>query len=180
VTTLGFDVPPRALKTPFSLGHFSDLAVEILCQIFRHLPDIAAYLSLKLVCRGMHDIVTDTNFAIPVLREIIAPNPSRGMFWIYPLENQPQEMDNFINCLYSWSSMRCPSVERGSVSARHIPSHREFPLIQFIHSLCTSDCSRNRRRLWRNVKRFEEIWVDYRSQGWEVNRFGLSYTEPEE
>jgi hypothetical protein len=128
----------------------------------------------------MHDLVTDTTFAFPVLREIIGPDPAGEMFWIYPLENQPEEMDNFKNCLYSWLSLKCSSVKKESVTARDILFHREFPLIQFIHSLYMSDYSRNRRRLWKNVKKFEEVWVDYRRNGWEVNRFGLPYTEPQE
>jgi hypothetical protein len=180
VTALGLGVPSRASQTPFSLGCLSGLAIEILCQIFLHLPNVATYLSLKLVCKGMHDLVTDTKFAYPVLREIIGPDTTREMFWIYPLENQPREMDNFINCLNSWLSLKCPSTKKESFTARDILSHRDFPLIQFIHSLYTSDYSRNRRRLWESVKQFKEVWVDYRVNGWEVNRFGLPYTERQE
>jgi hypothetical protein len=180
VTALGLDVPTRASQTPFSLGCLSGLAIEILCQIFRHLPNVTTYLSLKLVCKGMHDLVTDTKFAYPVLREIIGPDPTREMFWIYPLENQPREMNIFINCLNSWLSLKCPAKKESVVTARDILFRREFPLIQFIHALYTSDNSRNRRRLWKNVKKFEEVWVDYRRNGWKVNRFGLSYAEPQE
>ncbi|KAF7770262.1 hypothetical protein Agabi119p4_6236 [Agaricus bisporus var. burnettii] len=177
VTTFGFDVPPRAFHTSSFTGFLFRFSTEILSEIFGQLPNVATYLTLKLVSKRMHDLVTDTKFAFPVLREIIKPDPTGEMFWIYPLEDQQEEMDNFKNSLYSWLTLNCSSVEMESVTTWDILSHHEFPLVHFIHALYMSDCSRNRRRLWKNVKKFEEVWVDYRRNGWEVNRFGLPYPE---
>lgn len=167
---LGFDVPPRAVETFSTIGTLARFSTEILVQIFGWLPSLATYLGLMVVSKQMHDLVSDAKFTSMVLREMLEPDPARAMFWIHPIKQEPEEFEEFMEAVRSWVPAS-PTLQNHDLSA---PG---FPLIQFIYAVYSEDSTRNRRRLWNNTKRLEAVWVDYRVNGWEVDRFGVPYPE---
>jgi len=46
-----------------------------------------------------------------------------------------------------------------------------FPSLAFVKACYESPSMANRRRIWGIVKQFERLWLDYRTKGWEVDRF---------
>lgn len=46
-----------------------------------------------------------------------------------------------------------------------------FPRLAFIRACWNSDSMMNRKRLWGQVKRFEVLWKDYRTNGWQDPKF---------
>lgn len=47
----------------------------------------------------------------------------------------------------------------------------QFPALAFVAACWSSDSMKNRRRLWSQVRQFEELWKDYRLHGWQADRF---------
>lgn len=170
-------MPTRASQTSLAFGSLARFSSEILVQIFGQLPDIATYLNLKIVSKRLHDLVSDAKFTLTVLREMLKPDPAREMFWVHPIEKQPGESENFRNALNSWLALTSSLREEDNTIPEDILVDHEFPLIQFVHALYMGNSSRNRKRLWKNVKSFEDTWVNYRRSGWKVNRFGVPYPE---
>ncbi|KAF5349236.1 hypothetical protein D9756_009414 [Leucocoprinus leucothites] len=173
---IGLDVAPRSdFHSRFALGVLSCFSPEVLTQIFGWLPSIWAYLNLKVVSKAMHNLIVDSRFTMMVFREMLQPDPRRALYWVHPIKEfeQEEEVKNFVEALQSWAGM--PSNSK-TISEDFILSS-EFPVIQFIHSLYMTDEPRNRRRLWSNIQRLKEVWVDYRKNGWKVNRFGAPYLE---
>lgn len=178
LSVLGFDVPILATQSSLTFGILAHLPNEILVHIFGWLPNITTYLTLKLVSKRLHDLVSDVEFTCMVLRKMLIPGPSRGMFWVYPIENQSGESENFRDAIKSWFMLTSSSSREDiDIIPENIFFHHEFPLIHFIHALYTGNSSRNRKRLWKNAKNLEEVWIDYRRNGWKVNRFGVPYPE---
>ena len=173
LTNIGFDVSPLSSQSSSGFGTLSCFSPEVLVQIFGWLPSVGTYLALKLVSKRMHDLVVDSKFTAMVYREMLQPDFNRGLYWLYPIEQKPGEYDNFVNSLKTWIA----SGSNVAGSGRLIFSH-EFPVIQFVYALYVEDSPRNRRRLWNNVKQLREVWVDYRLNGWKVNRFGVPYRNP--
>lgn len=176
---LGFDVPTRATQTSLAFGSLARFSNEILVQIFGQLPAIATYLNLKIVSKRLHDLVSDAKFTLIVLREMLKPDPAREMFWVHPIGKQPGESENFRNALNSWLALTSSPGKEVNTIPEDILFDHEFPLIQFVHALYTGNSSRNRKRLWKNVKSFEDTWGNYRRSGWKVNRFGAPYPVPQ-
>lgn len=64
-------------------------------------------------------------------------------------------------------------------ASQNAPGPNVLPLLMsphldrlaFVRACWESDSMINRKRLWRQVKRFETLWEDYRLHGWQVNRF---------
>ena len=54
-----------------------------------------------------------------------------------------------------------------------------FPRLAFIRACWDSDSMMNRKRLWGQVKRFEVLWRDYRTNGWQDPRFYAASTSDE-
>jgi hypothetical protein len=167
----GFDVPSRSISQS-SIGSLAIFSPEILAQIFGWLPSFGEYLDLKAVSKEMYDIVADSQFTSSVVREMLQPDPSRGLFWAYPIEEHPSEQEDFIEALKTWVLSSDKSAAM-ALNRKFILSS-EFPLLHFVRSMCTEDNPRNRRRLWKNAQRLREVWVDYRMNGWKVNKFGVS------
>ena len=170
-TDIGFDIAPLSSQSS-SAGKLSCFPSEVLVQIFGWLPSVGNYLAFKLVSKRTHDLVTDSKFTVMVYREMLRPDSNRGLYWVYPIEQKVGERNKFIDSLKTW-------IAPGSdvaVTERLIFSHK-FPVIQFVYALHAKDSTRNRRRLWNSVKQLREVWVDYRLNGWRINRFGVPYTD---
>jgi hypothetical protein len=125
----------------------------------------------------MYDIIVDSKFASTVVREMLQPDPSRGLFWVYPIEEHPGEQEDFIEALKTWASTSDESA--AMVLDQKFILSSGFPLLHFVCSLWIEDNTRNRRRLWKNVQQLRDVWVDYRVHGWKVNRFGVPYPTSE-
>jgi len=168
-TDIGFDASPFSSRSS-SAGTLSRFPSEVLVQIFGWLPTVGNYLTLKLVSKRMHDLVINLRFTAMVYREMLQPDLNRGLYWVYPIEQKSGEYDSFVNSLKTW-------ITSGSnvAGSKHLIFSHGFPVIQFVYALHAEDSPRNRRRLWNNVKRLKEIWVDYRLNGWKVNRFRVPY-----
>ncbi|KAF9447896.1 hypothetical protein P691DRAFT_730601, partial [Macrolepiota fuliginosa MF-IS2] len=151
---LGFDAPPLASESSSPIGALARCSTEVLVQIFGWLPDLATYLGLKAVSKRLYDIVADAKFTVMVLREMLEPDMARAMFWIHPIKQQPGEGEDFIEALRTWA----PAAQEQSC-VKYILSTPRFPLISFIHAMYSQGSPRNRRRLWNNIKRLEDVWV---------------------
>ncbi|KAF5348111.1 hypothetical protein D9756_010768 [Leucocoprinus leucothites] len=171
LTNIGFDVPLLSTSSSSSLGSLSRFSPEVLVQIFGWLSTVGEYIKLKTVSQRMHDLITSSQFTAMVFREMLQPNPNRALFWVHPIDQKPEEHNDFVEALKTWTS----SDSQSNIVSEQLVSSPGFPIVQFIYAVLTEDPTRNRRRLWNNVKWLREVWADYRLNGWKVNRFGVAY-----
>lgn len=54
---------------------------------------------------------------------------------------------------------------------KSILAHPQFPHLRFVRACWDSDSMMNRKRLWGMVKQFDGLWKEYRTNGWDVDRF---------
>jgi hypothetical protein len=120
----------------------------------------------------MYDIVVDAKFTRTVVREMLQSDPHRGLFWVYPIEAHPGEQEDLIEALKLGFYVSSDKSAARALNQKFILSSG-FPLLDFVCSLYTEDNG----RLWNSVQRLREVWVDYRMNGWKVNRFGAPYPD---
>ncbi|KAH8827929.1 hypothetical protein DL96DRAFT_1126638 [Flagelloscypha sp. PMI_526] len=102
-----------------------------------------------------------------ILREMVLYGV---LSWLKPVPDVPNEVSNALTALKSW----LPESTEYPLEAA------EFPFASFVFScFVDSPSMRNRRRLAGIVKQFEAMWVQYRRNGWTVNRWELEESDEE-
>ncbi|PPQ96046.1 hypothetical protein CVT26_004679 [Gymnopilus dilepis] len=161
--------PAEALK-PFPSS--------VLLNISQFLDSLASYFSLARTSKQLYNTLTDSTFLNQVVKGMAA-SPSGCLFWLRPVaamrgeESKAYEaLSTYLPPAESKAGDELGTAEKlGPVSPW---DHKHFPWHEFVRRCFQSDFMRNRRRLWRQVEQFEEVWRDYRMNGWEVDRFGVS------
>ena len=163
--------PPKFTRFPTSplRDPFNALPTELLLIILSQLP-IPALFTLSATSRNLRTLITEPAF----LNQVIKGSVLEGSgFWILPVTTVAGEEDR----------ARCTGMEWfATVSADNSalvvesPFHSAlFPYFSFVHACYESDSMRNRERLWKIVKQFDDLWRDYRLHGWQQD---LSIHEP--
>lgn len=156
--------------------HFKGLPQEIFSYLLTFLP-LNAYLCFASTCRQFHATFTDDAFLNRILRGMMT-SCSHPLFWILPVAAVDGEVVSAQKIASQWTQLadNAPSSapNRESRSPFTTP---DFPTLKFVRECYNSDSMKNRRRLWRNVKQIEDVWRDYRENGYQVDRFGSLPTD---
>jgi hypothetical protein len=164
-----------------SVTPFDAFPTELLLEIHKALP-LPSCVSLWSTCKSLRALIHDSVFIGRVLREAVVSGHLRWIlpvetmpvervraggypYWKLPFKDVPTESDRADEAIRQWH--KNPDVA-SALSTLLLPA---FPLFHFVRACFQSDSMRNRERIWRNVKQFETLWRNYRTNGWEVDRF---------
>lgn len=156
---------------------------------------LSSLLSLSATCRILRSVITEPSFLDFVLKEALKDGNLR---WILPIESFRDEKQRAYKAVRLWipdGSSSETSIKDSTTNQEHpspdatiqsdapeidmasIPSIESlilsptFPRLVFIRACWDSDYMMNRKRIWGQVKQFEKLWIDYRINGWKVDRF---------
>ena len=97
--------------------------------------------------------------------------------WISPVNAMRSEADRANEAFSQWTSVYATHnvqvpEELSSQSDTHNPLLLpHFPRLAFVHACFQSDSMMNRKRIWGIVKQYDNLWMDYRTNGWKEKRF---------
>ncbi|KAK7689851.1 hypothetical protein QCA50_006490 [Cerrena zonata] len=170
------------------------LPTEIFQQILRDMS-LSSLLNLSATCRMLRSVITEPSFLDLVLKEALRDGNLR---WILPIESFRDEKQRAYEAVRLWipdglssemsikdsttneESLSLDATSRSNaleIDMASIPSIESlilsptFPRLAFIRACWDSDYMMNRKRIWEQVKQFEKLWIDYRINGWKVDRF---------
>ncbi|KAI0338961.1 hypothetical protein BDW22DRAFT_1362297 [Trametopsis cervina] len=172
-----------------------NLPNELLLPILHDLP-IFDLLSLASTCRALRQLILDP----PLLNRILQESILRGSCqWILPVHGLLDEDERAFKAMRLWlpENVRPEDIpdeiededeefdeeedeentkqkerpERVIPPVKPLILDPNFPTLSFVRACWESDSMMNRKRLWGQVKQFEELWQSYRLNGWEVDRF---------
>ncbi|KAL0948965.1 hypothetical protein HGRIS_009068 [Hohenbuehelia grisea] len=149
-----------------STSAFHSLPTEILVSILSHLS-VHHYAPLLSVSRSVRYLCLNGVFDATVKHEILVADGS--LRWILPVTTMSGEEEAFHAACLTWLP---PSRQTSPNECSVTPIHQEhFPHFAFIREAWMQDSMRNRRRLWSITKQFEQLWWDYRTEGWRNDVF---------
>ncbi|KAH7928587.1 hypothetical protein BV22DRAFT_1058536 [Leucogyrophana mollusca] len=158
-STFGDFTPTTDSRGPLFARLSSEELLMICCQC-----TVSSYLALAATSKSFHMRLTAPEFLDLTMKEMIARGSLR---WIMPVESMPGEVERAVDAAKAWLSFDSePDVGDTSVF-----SASAFPAFKFVYACFQSDSMRNRQRIWGQAKQYELLWKDFRSKGWEVNRF---------
>lgn len=147
---------------------------EIFFHIVQYTDSLQMYFTLARTSKWLCNELNDSLFLNRAFRAM-ASSPSGCLFWTQPVASMNGEVKKAYEAASTFLSN--VEVEGDSPVAKQKSSspfaRRDFPWLSFIRLCWRSDFMRNRKRLWRQVKQMEEVWIDYRVHGWEIDRFGV-------
>ncbi|KAF8903673.1 hypothetical protein CPB84DRAFT_1746072 [Gymnopilus junonius] len=157
----------------------SDMLFEII-QLSDSLP---TYLTLARTSKWLYNTLTSPLFLNRTLRAMTS-SPSGCLFWTKPVASMLGEEKKAYEAVTTFllhghakidAGVGTTNKEKETITPAMIPFDRaDFPWYYFVKCCFASDSMKNRKRIWGQVKQFEELWKDYRENGWEVDRFGDS------
>lgn len=153
---------------------------------------LASLFALASTCRVLHALILEPAFLDLILRESIANGALR---WLLPVEAVANDDMRAYSAVRLWfpedyrpEPLAIESAEDkdgcGSKEPQIIPAVKplfaslHFPRLAFIRECWNSDSMMNRKRLWGQAKQYDDLWRDYRTHGWRVNRFYGSRPTP--
>jgi hypothetical protein len=152
---------------------FDKLPVELLLVIFGQIS-LPSYLSVSAACKSLRSLLTASDFADSIMKVAITRGHLR---WISPVDAMPSEVNRANEIFGQWISVY--PAQNATVRAES-PSYLEaqnpllfpnFPRLAFVHACFQSDSMMNRKRIWGIVKQYDDLWMDYRTNGWQEDRF---------
>jgi len=97
--------------------------------------------------------------------------------WISPVGAMPSEVERANDVFRQWTSSVSPhSVDVPEGPTPHSDMRNplllpHFPRLAFVHACFQSDSMMNRKRIWSIVKQYDALWMDYRTNGWQEDKF---------
>jgi len=128
-----------------------------------------AYFALSATCKSFRRRMCDVDVLDHVAREMLLHGPLQ---WILPVSAVQGEVQAARAAAEMWIDFARSgpgSASRLSASATFYAG--DFPAFAFVGACFRSDSMRNRRRIYGQVKQFEALWREFRTKGWEVDRF---------
>ena len=159
--------------------------MELLLPLLADLP-LASILALSSTCRSLRKLITNPFLLDQVLNGAIM---SGSLRWLHPVDSLPgNERERAGRSFSTWlhKSVAGNLDDQGVGADRDDDSDIEgcwnhtgeedpmvlltspdFPRLTFIRACWDSDSMMNRKRLWGQVKQFEVLWKEYRTNGWQ-------------
>jgi hypothetical protein len=99
--------------------------------------------------------------------------------WISPVGAMRSEADRANEVFSQWTSVYTAhnvQVSEEPSSHSELYTHNplllpHFPRLAFVHACFQSDSMMNRKRIWGIVKQYDNLWMDYRTNGWQEELF---------
>lgn len=147
---------------------------------------LGSLLALASTCRFLHALILEPAFLDLILRESIANGALR---WLLPVEAVANDGMRAYSAVRLWfpDDHRPEPLAMGSAADKDecgsnepqiiIPAVKplfaspHFPRLAFVRECWNSDSMMSRKRLWGQAKQYDNLWRDYRTHGWRVNRF---------
>lgn len=89
--------------------------------------------------------------------------PLGSLHWLLPVSTMDGEEDRFWKATKTWF----PSGRDTNIF------YSTFPLFEFVKANYRTSSMKNRRRLWGISQQFRELWIQYRTEGYEDDVFEL-------
>ncbi|KAF9524629.1 hypothetical protein CPB83DRAFT_773595 [Crepidotus variabilis] len=165
---------PQSSTLPRSNSGLTSLPIELLYEILIHLAGLSGYFQISALSKYLRSILCEPTFYSRVLRGMLT-HPGRCLYWVLPLTSIPKEAERAKDAMNSWidAEDRQTKVNWNQSSFILKLIDPEFPLAAFVKACFSSDSMMNRKRIWGQVKQLEEVWRDYRLNGWRIDRFGV-------
>ncbi|KAF8903674.1 hypothetical protein CPB84DRAFT_1677885 [Gymnopilus junonius] len=152
------------------------LPSDILLEIVQISDTLVTYFALARTSKWLYNALTDPLLLNRNLRAM-ANSPSGCLFWVKPVNSMTGELKKGYNAVSTFLLNVGTGTDIGMVSKEVttlVPfDHIDFPWYYFVQRCFESDSMMNRKRIWGQVKQFENVWRDYRENGWEVDRFSV-------
>jgi hypothetical protein len=97
--------------------------------------------------------------------------------WISPVNAMRSEVDRANGIFSQWTALY--SAQNAKMQ-KELAFHSDlcnplllphFPRLAFVHACFQSDSMMNRKRIWGIVKQYDDLWMDYQTNGWKEKRF---------
>ncbi|KIJ61515.1 hypothetical protein HYDPIDRAFT_42495 [Hydnomerulius pinastri MD-312] len=141
------------------------LSIEVLFLVSSQLP-ISSYLALSATSKFLRKLLTETNFIDRILKDMMLCGSLR---WIMPVDAMPGEVEAAVKAAGTW--LKSAGKATGSSKDVSVFRRHDFSAVPFIRACFESDSMMNRKRIWGQVGQFARLWRDFRTKGWEINRF---------
>ncbi|KAL0946966.1 hypothetical protein HGRIS_013119 [Hohenbuehelia grisea] len=128
------------------------------------------YASLLIISRSLRKLLQGGAIDTAVRHQILSnTGPLR---WLLPVDTMTGEEDAFKSACTKWlEASVIPSSSGNGSGALSVIQHSDFPHFAFLCAAWMQDSMRNRRRFWNITKQYEDLWVDYRTNGWHNDTF---------
>ncbi|KAF5334595.1 hypothetical protein D9758_018434 [Tetrapyrgos nigripes] len=186
--------PPTVLTPLFTifdescaLTHMYNLPNDLLLEIFSHVY-LTDLMSLSSTCRSMRNLLTNAGTLNAVLRQAVLSRHG-SLRWILPVLTVQGEVKFAEKIAHEWltSPYATAHAHISKISAMDSPlfesesafRDQTFPYYVFIPIYLTvgtgneSFSMSSRKRLWRQAQQFQELWLEYRTKGWETDIFSM-------
>ncbi|KAH7874971.1 uncharacterized protein C8R40DRAFT_1147710 [Lentinula edodes] len=174
-----FTSPFVILKGAWALTNLHNLPQDVLLQIFA-LLQLSDIMNLSSTSKGMRLLITNPGMLSAILRwEVL--NPHGQLRWILPVAAFPKEVEQAEKIAQEWLTSsytlhynQNPTTSTSLMSAFQ---NQAFPYYAFIPTYLTVNTSNesfsmsSRRRLWKQVQQFQNLWLEYRTNGWDTDIF---------
>jgi hypothetical protein len=99
------------------------------------------------------------------------------LYWISPVDAMPSEVDRANETFSEWIDVYSAKGEAVPLKESFMSEPNNpllsphFPRLAFVHACFESDSMMNRKRIWGIAKQYHGLWKDYRTNGWQEQRF---------